>query len=58
MTENRYIVALSELQGTYRLSYIDAQSKEVVTTESIYFKVAGMFIPQAYPQSLILYSQT
>lgn len=28
--ENKYIVALSELQGIYRLSYIDVHTKEVV----------------------------
>ncbi len=36
---------LSELQGTFRLSYMDVHTKEVVATESVYFKVQGMFIP-------------
>ncbi len=59
MCENKYIVALSELQGIYRLSYIDVHTKEVVSNESLDIKcVQGMFIPEAQPKSIILYTQT
>lgn len=51
-------MALSELQGTFRLSYMDVQTKEVLASESIYFKVQGMFIPEACPKSIVLYTQS
>lgn len=57
MCENKYIVVLSELQGTFRLSYVDCQSKEVMATESIYFRVQGMFVPESDQKSIILYTQ-
>ncbi len=44
--DNKYIVALSELQGIYKLSYIDVHTKEIVGNESLDIKfVQGMFVP-------------
>ncbi len=44
--DNKYIVALSELQGIYKLSYIDVHTKEIVGNESLDIKcVLGMFVP-------------
>lgn len=54
--ENKYIVALSQLEGTYRLSYIQVHTKEVLASESIYFKVVGMFVSQACPKNILLYT--
>lgn len=56
--ENKYIVALSELQNIFRLSYIDVHTKEVFAHESLDLKnVQGMFVPEAQAKSIILYTQ-
>lgn len=37
---------------------MDVHTKEVLASESLYFKVQGMFIPEASSKSIVIYTHT
>jgi hypothetical protein len=57
VNDYKHISLVSELEGNFRFSLIDINTKEVYSSESIYFKVKGMFVPFSNDKVVILYTQ-
>jgi hypothetical protein len=58
VNDYKYICIVSELDGNFRFSLIEISSKEVLCSESIYFKVIGIIIPFCNDKVVLLYSHT
>lgn len=58
VNDYKNICVVSELQDNYRLSLIDANSKNVYCSESIYFKFKGAIVPFSNDKILFLYNDT
>lgn len=58
MNDYKYICIVSELEENFRFSLIEITSKEVLCSESIYFKIKGIIIPFSNDKVVLLYSNT
>lgn len=57
LNENRHFCILSDLNGSYRISIIEIQTKMVYASESLGLKPLGILVPMHHPRTIFIYSK-